>query len=1142
MKTHTSNFKNAIKTFGRELDSKITYTENNTTIELGNEQLNSITPHYEGGILKSVMKQLDIDSNVEIPLGTILTYQFGVKVGNSYEYINFGNYVVYKSEKQEDTNSYKITCYDKMLYAMKEYEDIGVTYPITIRDYITTLCSHIGLTFRYPTGTFANYSKQIPKELYLDENGNSLGYTFRDVLDEIAQASASTICINETDDTVEIRYLNNTNDTIDEEFLKDVNVDFGEKFGAVNTIVLSRSAGSDNIYYPSTLPENPVEIKIVDNQIMNGNDRDTYMANIYAKLNGLEYYINDFSSTGVCYYNLCDKYNVSIGENTYSCVMFNDEINITQGLQENIYTDMPEESVTDYTKADKTDRRINQAYIIVNKQQQEITALVSTTQDIQKEINPTDSTNGSSIYLEDSTDAELVSFEVEGKTEQATRSGKNLFNKNDVTSNYRLNSDGTVLSSNGFSVSNYIKVSPSTKYTFSRNSSETYYGNICEYTTSKAHIQRLYIASDKTSYTFTTTSTTEYVRISDGTDNLNYEQLELGNSSTSYEEYGVMPSPDYPSELVSVGYQNLFNINGTKTNYNATSSILNNTLTVIATGEYAQTNYSIELDKGNYNISGDYTNSNSSLTSAYVQIRYNNTQLLSINTLNMNGFFKGTFTVNEKGTYQIRFSNNGTSSVITNTSTYTNIMISKYGTSYIDYGKYGLEVVSQGANYFDTSKITNTNIIVSDNGKTLTMPIVTSGNGITGAGATLKQLAPNLKVGDTVYLYATRTPSTYNKYIYLHGSSFIWNFGNSKTITQQDLNGNVSFYANRYSDGETSQVVITDFRIVKTQNTAWEEYKSKKCLYTLNEPLRGIGNIKDLLYIKNGMLYVDRKIGSVVLNGTESDWWYQNTQFRKSLENAKQSTECLSNYYKNTGTDNRVNIYLENYMYIENSSITTLESWKTWLSTHNTEVNYILETPYTEELGEVDIPVTYKDKTHIDTTDDLQPKMYIDYVRDTQLTNYVEEHISQIVINEEGITQRVETIEDSDYDSRINAVEQRQTDTELTVDVISTNIDKTNGNIQEVTTTTGFTFNAEGMSIKQGDFEILQTPQGAYYKEGNNVVGEYTKDGSKQKDLALFGVYYYGMKDKDDTPMFVTQLYTDDNNEECVGHFYNGGN
>ena len=126
MKTITSDFKNAIKTLGRQLDSVITYTINNEETILGNEELNSITPHYEGNLLKSVMKTLDIDSRVDIPIGTQINFQFGVKVRDeevedyrdNYDYVDFGNYIVYSSEKQEDVNSYKIICYDKMIKSM----------------------------------------------------------------------------------------------------------------------------------------------------------------------------------------------------------------------------------------------------------------------------------------------------------------------------------------------------------------------------------------------------------------------------------------------------------------------------------------------------------------------------------------------------------------------------------------------------------------------------------------------------------------------------------------------------------------------------------------------------------------------------------------------------------------------------------------------------------------------------------------------------------------------------------------------------------------------------------------------------------------------------------------------------------------
>ena len=400
MKTHTSQFKANIAKFGRELDSKITYTIGGTTTELGNEQLNSVSPHYEGAILKSVMKQLDIDSNVEIPVGTEINYQFGVKVGNSYEYVDYGNYIVKDVEKQEDTRSWKITCYDKMLYAMKNYENLGVTYPVTIRNFISAICTKVGLTFANSSDTFANYDKTISGELYLDTQGRSMNYTYRDVLDELAEVTASTICINK-DDELEIRYINDTGDTIDEEYLKDINVNFGEKFGAVNTIVLSRGGDGDKISLsnPTNLPDaDKIAIQITDNQIMNGNDRDTYMSDILTRLYGLEYYINDYVSTGITYLDLCDKYNVKVGNKFYSCIMFNNEVEVTQGIKENVYVDMPEESEQEYKYMSSTDRAITQANIIANKAEATITQYTQQFDELTSRVNAVETKQTATDY------------------------------------------------------------------------------------------------------------------------------------------------------------------------------------------------------------------------------------------------------------------------------------------------------------------------------------------------------------------------------------------------------------------------------------------------------------------------------------------------------------------------------------------------------------------------------------------------------------------------------------------------------------------------------------------------------------------------------------------------------------------------
>jgi hypothetical protein len=153
-----------------------------------------------------------------------------------------------------------------------------------------------------------------------------------------------------------------------------------KSIGPINSIVLSRSAGSDNIYKKdqNSIEENGLcELKISDNQIMNNNDRSQFLDEIAENIFGIEYYLNDYVSTGIMYYDLLDMYNVEIFGKTYNCLMLNDEQLITQGLEENIHTDRPETSETDYKKADTTDKKINKTNLIVDKQGQKIEGVIS---------------------------------------------------------------------------------------------------------------------------------------------------------------------------------------------------------------------------------------------------------------------------------------------------------------------------------------------------------------------------------------------------------------------------------------------------------------------------------------------------------------------------------------------------------------------------------------------------------------------------------------------------------------------------------------------------------------------------------------------------------------------------------------------
>lgn len=378
MKEHTSNFETEIKTYGREQAVQVIFEQDGQQVVLDNENVFSVTPNFKASLLKSAMKSLILDCNVEIPVGTRLQFKYGILVNNAYEYLDFGYYIVNKIEKKEDTRSYEITCYDKMMLAMVDYIDIGIEYPITIRNYIAEICNHLEIDFGSNQDQFVNYDKEIPSELYLDANGNSLGYTFRDVLDELSQVTASVICIDENDQLV-VRYPTETNKIIDEDYLKNINVNFGEKYGPINSLVIARAADSDFIYKEDeqSIAENGLcEVKISDNQILNDDSRVQFIDAMFNQLRGTEFYLNDFSSTGIAYLDLLDYYEVKVFDNYYKCLMLNDEINITQGLQEQVFTERPKESETEYKSLSKQDQSILRTGIKVNKVEGEIQSVV----------------------------------------------------------------------------------------------------------------------------------------------------------------------------------------------------------------------------------------------------------------------------------------------------------------------------------------------------------------------------------------------------------------------------------------------------------------------------------------------------------------------------------------------------------------------------------------------------------------------------------------------------------------------------------------------------------------------------------------------------------------------------------------------
>ena len=391
MKQVSSEYKNQIKQMGREIDSIITYynhykmitenghyilTENGVKInteqinsssyvEIGAEDTYSSKVITHGSLLKTMMREFDFEVRQEMNIGSIVNYKFGLKVNGTYEYIDLGNFIVQEKEYNEDTSTFSYKAYDMMLKSMIPYKDTA-TYPTTLYGLLNSVLEYCGIEIG--VSEFPNSERDI-----YDNPFSSMDITCRDALDFITEVTGCSSYIQ--DGTFIINGPSDTNLTLYADSFKDTNVKFSKVYGPINSILFSRSEDLDiiEIKDDASIEENGVtQIKIKDNPLLEDNDRSDYFEEMFGVLDGLTYSINDLSSVGITYLDYMDLFDVNIGDNTYNCLLLNDEINVEQGLEENIFTNEIEETEKEYMTSTLSDKEQKWANIYVKKEVGEI--------------------------------------------------------------------------------------------------------------------------------------------------------------------------------------------------------------------------------------------------------------------------------------------------------------------------------------------------------------------------------------------------------------------------------------------------------------------------------------------------------------------------------------------------------------------------------------------------------------------------------------------------------------------------------------------------------------------------------------------------------------------------------------------------
>ena len=131
---------------------------------------------------------------------------------------------------------------------------------------------------------------------------------------------------------------------------------------------------------------------------------------------------------------------------------------------------------------------------------------------------------------------------------------ENLFDKDNVTANTGLTSEGGTFSSNNYCITDYLKISGNVSLTLHSNA-ETYTKRVCFYTSNNesSFISVQEIVRKKI-FTFTTPATCQYIRIQTEQSDKDNTMLEKGTKANTYTPYGTTPI-----ELCKIGtYEDYF--------------------------------------------------------------------------------------------------------------------------------------------------------------------------------------------------------------------------------------------------------------------------------------------------------------------------------------------------------------------------------------------------------------------------------------------------------------------------------------------------------------------------------------------------------------------------------------------------------
>lgn len=740
-----------------------------------------------------------------------------------------------------------------------------------------------------------------------------------------------------------------------------------------------------------------------------------------------------------------------------------------------------------------------------------------------------------SIYNSNDDEMELKSIVLDGKSTQETRSGKNIFNKN---STFKSNGATKEVLDTGvraklINSGNYryfsIELGKSEllgktiALTRIITNSASNIGQIALYFGNETSQSKKIISADKESGTSNIFIPNTFPEECDrlwilfygnvaGTGNVedytDYTDLMItvGDTLENYEDYGVSPSPDYPSEVECVKGKNLFDgifelgiINGT-TGQNETNNNYIRNKNYIPVEELTDYKFSSIDFIGSVNIY-EYK----------ADFSYNLTTNKQISLLNY-------FTTN-KDTKYIRFRPAGAN---TNLNLRFQLEKGTVATSYLPYNT--IQVKNTKVNIFDSENWYETfhNINPNDMLKT------------TIDGIEYYKFRPNTIWNipymkgqfkeNTQYIFSAKARQFDNVQYFSTGIVFVYTDGTSTSLLINKTLEEYTYYLTsapnktidyiRLGYAVNNYVLMRNIQLQEgTESTNYTPYQESITNIDLqgNELCSLPNGVKDELIIENGRAKIIKRVGKYNITGNEA-WALSSTESQPYINFSNYVNDCkypatttelpnlLSNYYlqitRNNLYDGRITLSPGKALIIYDTvHNTSLANFKTWLKSASVVVYYELATPTEIDLNEEQLEITKLFSFENNITNSEHTNMLVGYYTDYTFYKTVLEQYAKIDLNNDNINiELAKKTNSKDIIATINMSTEKDEDGS----VIQINSDKLNLKNKV------FNLDTENITIKSPNFNVdkngnisvnngsfkgnIYLPSGGYVLGGNGLL------------------------------------------------------